>query len=95
MMPDVEPSVLSMIVDKIDALEKNLDARLGAQDAQLRDIKTQTAKTNGRVTVLEQARARAQGVMSAYSWLPSVLSAVLGAGLTIMVIALTGGIRIK
>lgn len=86
-------SVNHMLNEKIDTLERNLNKRLDLQDAALREIKVQTTATNGRVGTLEQARMRAQGVMFAFSWLPPVLTAVVTAGLTVLIIAITGGIH--
>lgn len=88
-----ELSVNHMLNEKIDTLERNLNKRLDMQDDALRDIKKQTMATNGRVGALEQARMRAQGVMFAFSWLPPVLTAVVTAGLTVLIIAITGGLH--
>jgi chromosome segregation ATPase len=99
-----EPTINSLILDKLDATAESLNARLDAteralsqrldrQDRDLDEIKKQTQRTNGRVTALERARERAQGVIFAYSWLPSTLSAVLGSGLTILVMALSGNLH--
>jgi hypothetical protein len=88
-----ELDVNHMLNDKIDTLERNLNRRLDAQDRALGEIKRQTQATNGRVGALEQARMRAQGVMFAFSWLPPVLTAVVTAGLTVLIIALTGGLH--
>jgi hypothetical protein len=99
-----EPSINAMLEKQITTLEINLNRRLDAteesvkqrfdqQDNTLRRIENQVEKTNGRVTVLEKARERAQGVVSAYSWVPAMLTAVLTAGLTILVMALSGSIQ--
>ena len=86
-------SVNHLLNEKIDALERNLNKRLDIQDDALRDIKKQTQATNGRVGALEQARVRAQGVMYAFKWVPPILTAAVTAGLTILTLALTGGIH--
>jgi hypothetical protein len=99
-----EPTINSLLEKQISTLEANLNRRLDAtelnvgqrfdrQDKELREIKQQTQRTNGRVTVLEKARERAQGVMFAFSWLPPVLTALVTAGLTILIMALTGGLK--
>ncbi len=93
MTPEHELDVPSLLKDKIDTLERNLNHRLDAQDAALLDIKKQTQATNGRVGALEQARMRAQGVMYAFRWIPPILTAAITAGLTILTLALTGGIH--
>lgn len=104
MTNDLDPTVISMIIGKLDTTEENLNRRLDAtesalnrrldaQDTQLKDIKAQTTLTNGRVTVLETARAHTQGVMSAYRWVPTALSALFSAGLTILTLALSGSIH--
>lgn len=95
---------MSLILERIEAVdrnlservtitERNLQQRLDTQDRTLRDIQAQTRATNGRVTALEKARERAQGVMTAFAWLPVVLSSLLTAGLTVLVTALSGGIH--
>lgn len=100
-----DPSITSLILDKLKMTEENLNRRLDesdrntnrrldTQDTALVEIRTQTQLTNGRVTTLEKARERTQGVISAYRWLPTALSAILGAGLTILVMALSGGIHV-
>ena len=86
-------TISSMLNEKIDTLERNLNRRLDIQDRALSDIKTQTQLTNGRVTALERARERAQGVMFAFSWLPPVITAAVTAGLTILTMALTGNLH--
>lgn len=86
-------SVNHLLNEKIDTLERNLNKRLDIQDDALREIKRQTAATNGRVGALEQARIRAQGVMYAFKWVPPILTAAVTAGLTILTLALTGGIH--
>lgn len=86
-------SINQMLNEKIDVLERNLNRRLDAQDDALREIKRQTQATNGRVGALEQARERAQGVMFAFRWVPPILTAAVTAGLTILTLALTGGIH--
>lgn len=95
-----DPTINSMLNDKIDSLshalesvEKRMGERLTIQDTQLARIETKVDTTNGRVTVLERARERAQGVIFAFSWIPPILTAVFTAGLTILVMALTGSIR--
>lgn len=94
----------SLLRDQISTLERNLNRRLDAteravgerfdqQDKALVEIKKQTQATNGRVTVLEKARERAQGVMFAFKWAPGVLTAMVTAGLTILIMALSGGVH--
>jgi hypothetical protein len=78
---------------RLDATEESVKHRFDLQDRALVRIETQVRSTNGRVTVLEKARERAQGVMFAFSWMPPVLTAVVTAGLTILVMALTGAIK--
>lgn len=90
-MPDREPSIEAMILDKIDTLERNLNRRLDDQDRALQRVEAQTTKTNGRVTVLENARERGLGVIAAYRWLPVVLGSGLAAGLALLGTALLGG----
>ena len=90
---ETEPTVSSLLVDKIDSVEKNLNARLDKQDKELDLIKTQTQKTNGRVTVLEKARERTAGAVGAFRWMPPALMALLTAGTTILIMALSGGIK--
>lgn len=93
-MPERDQSnVDAMIIDKINTLERNLERRLDEQDRQLRDIKTQTQLTNGRVTTLERARERGMGVIAAYRWIPVVIGGALSAGLALLGTALAGGIH--
>lgn len=108
MEPRHEPTIESLLSEKIDlatkslgdrltATERNIGRRLDQQDDTLREIKVQTTKTNGRVTALERARERTQGAMAAYRWVPDLLkglvTAAFGAGLTILVLALQGAIH--
>ena len=88
-----ELSVQSLMNEKIDALERNLDRRLTAQDQALIRIEGKVDKTNGRVTTLEKARERAQGVMFAFSWLPPVIASAVTAGLTVLIMAISGGLH--
>jgi hypothetical protein len=103
-----EPTINSLILDRLDAVAVTLNARLDAteralgqrldrQDTDLGEIKRQTQKTNGRVTALERARERTQGAISAIRWVPEfsrgIFLSALGAGLTILVMALSGSIH--
>jgi hypothetical protein len=99
-----EPTIISLLRDQISTLEANLNKRLDItedsvtnrfdqQDNTLKRIEAQVQKTNGRVTVLERARDRAQGVVTAFRWIPFVLGSGLTAGLTILVMALSGGLK--
>lgn len=101
-MSDGEPSVEGLILDKINALERNLTRRLDEQDAEsrefkaevygrLRDIKTETSATNGRVTALERARERGVGAIASYRWVPFVIGPALATGLSLLAVALEGG----
>lgn len=104
-MADEPQSLIdAMLRDQITTLERNLNRRLDAtenavgerfdrQDRELREIKKQTQVTNGRVTVLEKARERAQGVMFAFRWMPATLAAIVTAGLTVLIMALSGGLH--
>lgn len=103
-MTDPQHLIDTMLKEQIATLERNLNQRLDTteqnvkerfdrQDRELAEIKAQTKATNGRVTVLEKARERAQGVMFAFSWLPPVLASVVTAGLTVLIMALSGGIH--
>lgn len=78
---------------RLDDMRDDLNRRLDSQDRELREIKKQTTATNGRVTVLEKARSRAEGMVSAFRWIPTVLAASLSTGLTILLMALTGNIH--
>jgi len=99
-----QATIDSLLRDQISTLERNLNSRLDRQDSAQQDFKDETRralgrieakvdKTNGRVTVLERARERAQGVMFAFSWLPPTLAAVVTAGLTVLIMALSGGLH--
>ena len=77
---------------RFDDQNREFGRRLDRQDRTLEDIQEQTRKTNGRVTTLEKARERAQGALFAYAWVPAALTAVLTAGLTILIMALSGGL---
>lgn len=88
----VDPRFGEMLERQIQTLETNLNRRLDRQDRELGEIKAQTIATNGRVTDLEKARERIQGVVAAYRWVPVVLSALLTAGMTILVMVVTGAI---
>jgi hypothetical protein len=78
---------------RLDTTERNMGERLDRQDTQLQRIEGKVDKTNGRVTVLEKARERAQGVVSAYRWLPPTLAAIVTAGMTVLIMALSGGLH--
>jgi hypothetical protein len=99
-----DPTISGLLEKQISTLERNLNQRLDAtertvtarfdrQDRDLQEIKQQTQRTNGRVTALEKARERAQGTMSAFSWIPPILASAVTAGLTILVMALSGGLH--
>ena len=99
-----EPTINSLLEKQISTLETNLNKRLDItesnvrerfdrQDKELREIKQQTQRTNGRVTNLEKARERAQGVLFAFKWIPWLMSVLITTGVTILILALTGGIR--
>lgn len=99
-----ELTITSLLKDQITTLEQNLNRRLDAtekavnsrfdnQDNTLKRIENQVSVTNGRVTILEKARERAQGVMAAYRWVPLVLSALMTAGVTILVMAVSGALH--
>lgn len=92
-MRDDDPSVIALLNDKIDTLEKNLNRRLDAQDSVMKDIQTQTRTTNGRVTALERGRERAQGMIAAYRWVGVMFGGLVSAGATILVLAATGGLH--
>lgn len=94
----------SLLREQIKTLETNLNRRLDEtnesvarrfdqQDKALVRIEGKVDKTNGRVTVLEKARERAQGVMFAFKWVPPLLAAAVTAGLTILTLALSGQIH--
>lgn len=96
-----EPTINSLILDKIqdlrehvndrfDAAEESARATAAAQNERLDRIEAQTTKTNGRVTVLENARARAGGMVAAYKWVPVAATTLLGSGMTILIMALAG-----
>lgn len=97
-----DPTVDSLIIEKINMVEGNLSRRLDdqnrelsrrldEQDRTLHDIQEQTRRTNGRVTALEAARERGMGVLAAYKWVPVVLAGALSAGLALLGTALAGG----
>lgn len=103
-----EPSIESLILDKITSVDTNINRRLDDQDKaagefkrqverDLTAIKRQTAETNGRVTKLENARAVGQAKLAAFHWIPDlfdkVLTAALGGGVTILLLAVTGGLH--
>jgi hypothetical protein len=103
-MTDQDPTVLALLEKQISTLERNLNGRLDTternlngrldrQDKALEEIKTQTTKTNGRVSVLERARERGLGVVMAFKWVPPILAAAVTAGLTILTLAITGQIH--
>lgn len=84
---------VDLLRDQINQLERSLNRRLDQQDRQLQDIKQQTTLTNSRVTKLENVRSHAEGVVSAFRWLPTVLAGGLSTGLTIVLMALTGNLH--
>lgn len=113
-----ESELVTVVLNRLDATDANLHRalsemqtsltlRLSEQDRELREIRVQTTRTNGRVTTLEKAvtvlekavallenaRVRAQGVMAGYRWVPPTLLTLLGTGLTILVLALTGSLH--
>lgn len=81
------------LTQRLDATDRNVKERFDRQDEELVAIKSQTMRTNGRVTALERARDRAEGVIFAFSWVPVVVASILTSGLTILVMALSGSIR--
>lgn len=48
------PDPLSLVVDSVNQLRTDLNTRLTAQDVELKAIREQATKTNGRVTSLER-----------------------------------------
>lgn len=90
---DLDPNLAALISARIDDLRDVVREGFRDNNERLDRIERHVSETNGRVSALEKARERAQGVIFAYSWLPSTLSAVLGAGLTILIIALSGGLH--
>jgi hypothetical protein len=88
-----DPSPISLLLTQLQTLERSVNRRFDQQDEQLADIKAQTTRTNGRVTALESARHRAEGTIAAFRWVPAVLGALLTAGITILVMALSGTIK--
>lgn len=57
-----------------------LDERLKAMAGKLDDIHQEVKKTNGRVTVLEGWRSEIRGTWRATTFLTSIISSVIGAG---------------
>ncbi|HET6869114.1 MAG TPA: hypothetical protein VFH80_24600 [Solirubrobacteraceae bacterium] len=101
---DRDPTVDHLLMQRIEAVEDNLTERLHDQsrafgsrldglEHTLRDIQKQTRLTNGRVNTLENDKARGQGMISAFRWLPPLLTAIVTAGLTVMIWAITGGVH--
>jgi hypothetical protein len=78
---------------RLDDTERNLNRRLDKQDADLSEIRKQTKETNGRVTKLEKARERAQGMVFAVRWIPGFLTAGFSAGLTVLIMAISGNLH--
>jgi hypothetical protein len=102
--PDQQHMIDTLLREQITTLEKNLNRRLDetndsvnrrfdAQDRALNRIELKVDRTNGRVTALETARERAKGIVFAFKWVPPVMTAAVTAGLTILTLALTGGIH--
>lgn len=102
--PTRDTTIDQLLIQKIDSVEHNLtgrlhdqgvefNRRLDAQDRALQDIQKQTRLTNGRVTSLEKDKARGQGMISAFRWVPPVITAMVTAGLTILTMTLTGGLH--
>jgi hypothetical protein len=83
-MPPERDQIMDLVIQRIDAVERNLNKRLDQQDDELKSIHDQTKLTNGRVTALEKARERAAGVASAYSWVLPILCALLAGGLAVL-----------
>lgn len=90
-MSDTDP--LSLIVSSIEALDRSLNRRLDDQDRALARVEAKVDKTNGRVTVLEKARERGQGMVAAFRWVPSLIASGVTAGLTILIMAVSGGLH--
>lgn len=76
---------------RLDMTERSVTSRFDQQDKELAAIREQTTKTNGRVTVLERARDRSAGIVAAYSWLPPIIAAIIGAGLAALITTTVGG----
>lgn len=91
--------------DKIASVETHVDTRLDSQDRALAEfknqtnltlaeIKTQTTRTNGRVTELERVRESFTNYVGVFRWIPRAVGALATTGLTVLILILTGSIKI-
>lgn len=88
-----DPTDLTMVLRELDMLSANFTRRMDEQDKTLARVEAKVDKTNGRVTILERARERGQGMVAAFRWVPWLLGSAVSAGMTILIMAVTGSIR--
>jgi hypothetical protein len=80
-----DKEVAALVISRLDAHENFVESRLDDQDAVLNDIRTETRKTNSRITKLELWRAKAEGFKAAFHWVEVVASTAIGAGIGALV----------
>lgn len=64
--PQSLDATLAAIITKLDAFKLSVEARFDAQDCELRAIKEQALKTNGRVSLLELWRETSKAKLAAW-----------------------------
>ena len=91
------PNIEDMIIDKINSVEKHLSARMDDLGKSMNELKAQASdrvdKLESRVSVLERAREHTRGMIGAFKWVPQIATTLLGAGVTILIMSLSGNIH--
>lgn len=97
---DMDAQIIEQLGHRIDDMNTTMrdgfeavDKRFDATDRKIDRVEDRVKVTNGRVGVLEKARERAAGFMTAFRWVPVITGALLSTGATVLVMALSGAIK--
>ena len=78
----MNPDPLTLVAHSVDQLRIDMKDDLQGIKAEIMAVKEQTTATNGRVRALELWRARAEGFLGGFRWVPVLVGIALSAGVT-------------